>query len=167
FDGSTDAGPAVVPWSPPPEPHPYRFEAEAEWPPISQTGGFFEPVEARGTCAWGGRLLAVRTTPDRPFQGTISFPVPHAGRWSVAVHVANKGPARAFLSLRPRAEAPPIATWRFQSDRADLSCTTLRAMSGPLEDHALLEISAFGEGLFLDAIALDPDEPAREAAVHD
>ncbi len=67
FDGHERSRPVVLPWSPRAREAIYRFEAEAEWPPLEQEGGYFEPVFAQGTCAWGGRLLAIRSSPERAF----------------------------------------------------------------------------------------------------
>jgi hypothetical protein len=160
FDGREASKPAVVPWAPGAEPHPYRFEAEAEWPPLEQSGGYFEPVFAQGTCAWGGRLLAVRASTDRPFQGTISFPVPFAGRFRVGVHVASKGEVVARFALQQRGIDPPLATWSFTPPRRDLMCATLSEEEVNLSGLGLLEVSARGTGeLFVDAVALEAATP--------
>jgi hypothetical protein len=164
FEGREAAKPAVVPWSPGAQPHPYRFEAEAEWPPIHQSGGYFEPVFAQGTCAWGGRLLAVHTSPEVPFQGTISFPVPFAGRFRVGVHVASRGEVIARFALQQTPADPPLATWSFTPPRKDLMCATLTEEEVNLSGLGLLEVSARGAGeLFVDAVALEAATPVGYA----
>jgi hypothetical protein len=164
FDGTETSKPSVVPWSAGPIPHPYRFEAEAEWPPVSQSGGYLEPTFARGTCAWGGRLLAIHTRPDQPFHGTISFPVPFPGRFRVGVHVASRGETVARFVLRYRADDPPLATWSFTPPRRDLTCATLPEEEVILSDRAFVEVAARGSGdLFLDAVALEPATAAERA----
>jgi hypothetical protein len=164
FDGREGSKPAVVLWTPAAEPHPYRFEAEAEWPPLEQSGGYFEPVFAQGTCAWGGRLLAVRTTTERPFQGTISFPVPFPGRFRIGVHVASQGEVVARFVLQQRGIDPPLATWAFTPPRRELMCATLAEEEVNLSGLGLLEVSARGSGdLFVDAVALEAATPVGYA----
>jgi hypothetical protein len=165
WSGLDDTPPAVVPWSPGPAPHPYRYEAEAEWPPLAQSGGHFEPVFAQGTCAWGGRLLAIRTEAnDRPFQGTISFPVPFASRFRVGIHLASEGEVLARFSLRPSADSAPVATWAFVPNRRDFACATLPEQEANLSRQGLLEVTA-GQGskLSIDAISLEPVFPPEAA----
>jgi hypothetical protein len=156
FEGRDGSKPAVVPWAPAPPPPPYRFEAEAEWPPIRQVGGSLEPVYAQGTCAWGARLLAVNSEPDRPFDGAITFPVPEKGSFRLAVHVASIGEVIARFVLRQSPSGPPLATWSFASSRRDFNCATLTEEFVNLTDRGWLEITAQGGSkLFLDAIALE------------
>jgi hypothetical protein len=164
FDGSDASTPSVIPWSPGPAPHPYRFEAEAEWPPVWQSGGYVEPVFAQGTCAWGGKMLALHTRPDRPFHATISFPVPFPGRFRVAVHVASRGEIVARFVLGQRGDDPPLATWSFTPARRDLTCATLPEEEVNLSGRAFVEVAARGSGdLFLDAVALEPAVAAEYA----
>jgi hypothetical protein len=164
YEGRENSKPAVVPWTPGPAPHPYRFEAEAEWPPIRQDGGSFEPVFAQGTCAWGARLLAVNSEPDRPFQGAISFPVPGDGTFRIGVHVAAIGDVTARFVLRAAPDAPPLATWTFASNRKDLNCSTLTEEFVNLTRRGLLEVTARGGSkIFVDAVALESVEPIAQA----
>ena len=159
FEGRDASKPAVVPWSPGPPPHPYRFEAEAEWPPIRQNGGAFEPVFAHGTCAWGARLLAVNGERDRAFDGAISFPVPKKGIFRLGVHVASIGDVTARFVLREGPDKPPLATWAFASSRRDFDCATLTEELVNLTDRGWLEVTARGGStLYIDAVALEPLE---------
>jgi hypothetical protein len=163
FEGS-NAKPAVVAWAPGPQPHPYRFEAEAEWPPIRQEGGSFEPVFAHGTCAWGARLLAVNSEPDRPFDGAISFPVPAKGTFRLAVHVAAIGDVTSRLVLRDGPGTTPLATWTFSSSRRDFNCATLTEEFVNLGDRGWLEVTTRGGSkFFIDAVALESVESIAEA----
>jgi len=162
FDGREMSSPALVVWNPPPPTRPFRFEAEAEWPPLSQSGGYFEPVFAQGTCAWGGRLLAVRTTTTDPFWGIISFPVPFEGRFRIGVHVASRGDVRARIALKRRLEDPPLATWSFAPTRKDFECATLTEEEAFLSKTGLLEVTVQGgSDLSIDAVALEPSPPAE------
>jgi hypothetical protein len=164
FEGRDTSKPEIVRWTPSATPQPYRLEAEAEWPPIRQEGGSFEPVFAHGTCAWGARLLAVNSEPDRPFAGTISFPVPAPGTYRLAVHIAAIGEVTARFVLRASSGAPPLATWTFASNRKDLNCSTLSEEFVNLADRGLLEVTTRGGSkLFVDAVAYDPVESIARA----
>ena len=164
FDGLDESKPAVVVWTPGPPPHPYRFEAEAEWPPIRQEGGSFEPVFAHGTCAWGARLLAVNSGTERPFDGAISFPVPAKGTFRIALHIAAIGDVTSRFVLRAGPRAPPLTTWTFASSRRDFNCATLTEEFVNLAERGWLEVTARGGSkLFIDAVALEPIESVAEA----
>jgi hypothetical protein len=157
FEGRDGSNPSVVPWSPGPPPKPYRFEAEAEWPPIRQKGGSFEPVFAQGTCAWGGRLLAINSEADRPFEGAISFPAPAKGTFRLGVHIASIGDVTARFVLRAGPAERPLATWTFASSRREFDCATLTEELVNLTERGWLEVTARGGSkLFVDAVALEP-----------
>jgi hypothetical protein len=158
FDGRGE--PAIVPWEPGPTPHPFRFEAEAEWPPILQSGGTMDPIFAHGTCAWGGRFLAVRSGSERPFDGAITFPVPARGTYRLTVHIASAGDVTARFVLRDGPSSPPLATWTFATNRKELACTTLTEEFVNLGERGWLEVTARGGSkLMIDAIALEPATP--------
>jgi hypothetical protein len=164
FDGRDSTSPALIPWATPPPTRPFRFEAEAEWPPMSQSGGYFEPVFAKGTCAWGGRLLAIRTTKTDPFSGTISFPVPFAGRFRIGVHLASRGDVKARIALKRHLEDPPLATWSFTPTKKDFECATLAEEEAFLSERGLLEVTVQGGSeMAIDAVALEPSSPAESA----
>ena len=48
FDGRSDTPAALLPFAPAPRAGPYRFEAEAEWPPLEQSGDFSSPCMRPG-----------------------------------------------------------------------------------------------------------------------
>ncbi len=80
----------LTPWMPPEHGDTLRFEAEAEWPVLSQEGGLAAPAWV-DACASRGRALALVPSPSRGNLGraTIELPVPSAGRWAVEVHVVH------------------------------------------------------------------------------
>jgi len=157
FEGREHERPLVVPWPSVPREPLYRFEAEAEWPPIEQEGGYFEPVFAQGTCAWGGRLLAIRSSADRPFQGAISFPVPFPGRFRVGLHIAHRGDVVDRFVLRRGPLDPPLVTWSFAPARKEFNCATLPEQEVNLSEQARVEVTLRGgSDLSIDAIALEP-----------
>jgi hypothetical protein len=90
----------------------WRFEAEAEWPPILQAGGgWAEPVWASTSCASDGRVLTLHGAGAGAGRGKasarIEVPVPRRGKWVVTPRVLFRGGAgRGSLRLIPRGRAP-------------------------------------------------------------
>ena len=87
--GAPPATPVVVPWAPPALADTLRFEAEAEWPVLSQSGGFAVPVFG-DVCASGSRVLALTPTPLAGHaSATITVPVPQAGTYFVGLRIVQ------------------------------------------------------------------------------
>lgn len=83
------AVPVIIPWAPPALPDTQRFEAEAEWPVLEQSGGFAVPVFC-DACAGGTRALMLTPTPlSGRARATISVPVFQAGRYSVGIRIVQ------------------------------------------------------------------------------
>lgn len=83
-----ESGPILQPWAPPDMSRPYRFEAEAEWPPLHQEGGLVVPVQIDDGCASNSRALAVVPIPqDGVARATIAVPVPETGRYRAVVRI--------------------------------------------------------------------------------
>ncbi|WP_394831940.1 hypothetical protein LVJ94_36025 [Pendulispora rubella] len=67
----------VEAWTPPPIVNEtYRFEAEAEWPPFAQHGGYARPIFAEGTGASDDRVLELVPEGDEPAWADIELPLP-------------------------------------------------------------------------------------------
>jgi hypothetical protein len=159
FDGR-DARPEVVPWTAPPASDHLVLEAESEWPPLRQSGGFFEPIFAQGTCASGGRVLAIRRTTDR-FEGAISFSVPVEGRYRISIRLVSRGDVHGEITVRDRAGAPPLATWKLANPRRD-DCFNLPEQLVFLSGRARLEVTADAQSEWaLDAVTLERAPPAE------
>jgi hypothetical protein len=100
----------------------WRFEAEAEWPPLFQGGGWVEPVWASTSCAANGRVLTLHPTgPEARAMTTIELPVPRTGKWSVEPRVMQRGGGgRGRLELVPRGRASRPAdarlVWEWRDD---------------------------------------------------
>jgi hypothetical protein len=95
----SQAAPVVVPWAPPALGDTLRFEAEAEWPALEQSGGFAVPVFT-GSCASGSRALLLTPTPlEGRATATITVPISEPGRYRVAVHVVQ-GAKLPFATTR-------------------------------------------------------------------
>ncbi|WP_394842498.1 hypothetical protein LZC95_36190 [Pendulispora brunnea] len=64
-------------WTPPPIVNDtYRFEAEAEWPPLAQQGGYAHSIFAAGTGASEDRVLELVPEGDGPAWADIELPLP-------------------------------------------------------------------------------------------
>jgi hypothetical protein len=121
-----DGTPTVEWWTPPPATdvlghEVWRFEAEAEWPPLAQSGGWAAPTWATTTCASAGRVLAVLPARDEA-RVVLALPVPRHARWRLAVTallrgtggegtVVVRGPGDAEVAraswVDPKADGPP------------------------------------------------------------
>jgi hypothetical protein len=138
-----------------------RFEAEADWPVLAQSGGLAVPVVA-DTCASGSRGLMLMPTPIAGHaSATLTVPVPQAGRYSIAVRIVQ-GTTLPFATTR--GSSAPTATLTFEKERWDwadapgvrgVSCLDLalhEAVLTPPAVHFVLEAS--GGGVTIDRISL-------------
>jgi hypothetical protein len=155
------AVPVVVPWAPPASAELLRFESEADWPVLAQSGGVAMPVFA-DSCASASRGLMLLPTPlAGRASATLTVPVPQAGRYSIAVRIVH-GTTLPFATTR--GPAAPLATLSFGNERWDwvdtpsvagLACTDLalhEAALVPPAAHFVLEAS--GGGVTIDRISL-------------
>jgi hypothetical protein len=149
----TSNEPSLVPWAPPEHGQALRFEAEAEWPPLAQEGGFAVPTWVNG-CASKSRALVLVPSGSGMATATIALPVPSGGRWEVVPrivhgakvpHVETGGPAEGEITIGD-------TTWTFDEETlcSDLAAreidleppaadVRLRARGGPIAlDHLLL-----------------------------
>ncbi len=154
--GLEEAGQAPVPaaLSPftPTAPGPMlRFEAEADWPPLAQSGGFAVPAWT-DACAGGSRALVL--TPDvegATATATIAVPVPSPGRYRITPRVVHGARVPFTAPSPPNARAPHVGKLRFASYTFEW---TERAPSAPggiaCEDLGSVELA-------LDAPAAHPE----------
>ena len=97
--GPPVALPSVVAWAPPALSEPTRFEAEAEWPVLTQQGGYAAPIAGEG-CVSGGRALALAPAPlEGHARVTFDLPVLETGKYAVALRIAQ-GTRVPFLTSR-------------------------------------------------------------------
>ncbi len=129
----------------------WRFEAEADWPPLSQSGGWADPVWASGTCASGERALTVRPVPEA---GTatvsIELPAPREGRWLVTPRVLRRGgKGKGKLHLVGSDGAP--VDWEFGDAEGHDACSDLTPQEVALGPRAgRLILTATGGPVTLD-----------------
>jgi hypothetical protein len=128
--GAPVAVASVVPWAPPALSEPTRFEAEAEWPVLTQQGGYAVPVPGE-PCVSGARGLALVPAPlEAQARVTFDLPVVQAGRYAVAVRVAQ-GTRLPFTASRGLAlPAGKVTIGKETWDWVDVegaSCADLKA----------------------------------------
>jgi hypothetical protein len=152
------AVPLAAPWAPPGLGDELRFEAEAEWPALAQTGGFALPIYTEA-CASNMRALTLTPSPlAGRASARLSVPVPQSGRYQVAVrvvqdarvpHVETRGPSIPNGSLHLGGKA---WTW---VDIAGGACADLPLQEVLLEaPTATLVLEAEGGAVTLDRITL-------------
>jgi hypothetical protein len=143
----------------------WRFESEADWPPLSQTGGWAEPDWMSGTCASGERAMTLRPTPESgEATVVIELPVPRDGRWLVTPRIVRRGgPGKGTLKvvLPPpdvpdpaRAEEDAKLLWTWNDQDGHDSCTDVGPHEAVLTvaGGARLALSAKGGRVTLDRV---------------
>jgi hypothetical protein len=131
-------------WVPPPGNSDFwRFEAEADWPPLAQTAGWAEPAWMNGTCASQERALELHPTSAATASATIELPVFRSGRWLVTPRIVRtggrgKGTLRLVPMGRPALPEDARLVWDWE-DEAPAgartpreTCTDLAPREAPL-----------------------------------
>jgi hypothetical protein len=152
------AAPVVVPWAPAALGDTLHFEAEAEWPALSQSNGYAVPVYSE-LCAFGSRALLLTPTPvSGRARATITVPVPQPGRYEVALRIVQGSKLPYATS---RGATLPRGTVTLEKERWDwvdvegAACADLathEVVLTPPAAHLVLE--AEGGGVALDRISL-------------
>jgi hypothetical protein len=150
----TSHEPSLVPWAPPEHAATLRFEAEAEWPPLAQEGGFAVPGWVNG-CASQSRALVLVPSGGARATATIALPVPSQGRWEVVPrvvhgarvpHVKADGHGVGSISIGN-------ATWTFDDEGA--LCSDLPARDIELAPPSATILLAATDGpIALDHVVL-------------
>jgi hypothetical protein len=111
-------GASVAFWSPPGAGgDTRRFEAESDWPPVSQLSGWAEPVTV-GTCSSDSRALEVRPVAGAEAVVTIELPVPRGPTapekktWQVIPRIVQRGgPGAGTLDVVAAPGGESLAHW--------------------------------------------------------
>jgi hypothetical protein len=134
----------------------WRFESEADWPPLAQAGGYAEPVWATTTCASAGRVLTVRTTePNVRASVTIELPVPRAATWRIRPNVLLRGTgAETELALGAPDQKEPLR-WTFRDPPGTPHCETLPPQTVELAPPAALLTISTNREISLDYVTIE------------
>ncbi|MCW5812910.1 MAG: hypothetical protein KIT84_17920 [Labilithrix sp.] len=149
------SGPVLTPWAPPELGPVLRFEAEAEWPVRSQSGGFAVPAWTHA-CASGRRAL-VLTPADGTIPATATFeiPVPEAGTYELSLQVsAGRTPGATTIKEGPARGGLSIAEERIDWVNPE-TCATVEPRTVTLEPpRVVVTFEATGGPIGLDAVRL-------------
>jgi hypothetical protein len=126
----------------------YRFEAEAEWPPLAQNGGYATPHWRGAGCASQGRVLMVAPTSEIAVVD-IELPAPRAAKYRIRAEAFAEGPAELELRI---VEAPGF---RMVIPMRSAGCHTTPAELIDLKGPSTLRLTVRGAPAALDAIVLD------------
>ena len=157
-EGAPQVTPAVVPWAPAALGDTLRFEAEAEWPVLAQSGGFAVPVFG-DTCASGSRALALTPAPLAGHaSATITVPVPQAGTYFVGLRVVQGTRVPHVLSRGAAVPAGSVLLAGMRWDWVDIdgaACAELPVRQVNLTPpSAILVLEATGGTVALDQVTL-------------
>jgi hypothetical protein len=150
-----DDGPLVQPFAPASSPDLWTFEAEADWPPLAQSGGFVLPEYTSG-CA--PRVLTLTPAPrEGRATATLELPIPRDGKWSVTPRVLVPDPeARGAVYVLTDPKAPlstASALWRMTG--AQPGCLELEPREMSLRGkRAYLVVEAEAGRVMLDRTTL-------------
>ena len=78
----------VVPFTPPAPGSSLRFEAESDWPPLAQSGGFAVPTWT-DACAGNSRALVLTPEGETAARATLALPVPGPGHYRLTARVVH------------------------------------------------------------------------------
>jgi hypothetical protein len=147
----------------------WRFEAEADYPPVAVSDpgvGRAEVVDAIGTCASDAHALAITPTGAAEATVTIELPVPRSTAgggarrsWLVTPRSFQRGgPGEADLALVTSLGGPPVAQWTWTDViRGAPLCADLQPKSVELGGditRAWLVVTAKGGSVALDRTTL-------------
>jgi hypothetical protein len=137
-------------WTPPASGRLLRFEAEAEWPALTQADGYAAPAWTDG-CASGKRALVLTPEPGRRARVTITVPVPSVGEWSVELHTVGVEPSSTVVEASATIESKRWVWQQKPGDKCGLQAPQTLALRPP---HALLTFEATGGATGIDWVGL-------------
>jgi hypothetical protein len=164
---SNHTGHSVSSWSPSGG-DTWRFEAEADFPPVATSDpavGHAEVVDAVGTCASDAHALAVVPVGTAEATVTIELPTPRGAlpaprrTWMITPRTFQRGgPGAADLALVTTPGGPPAAQWSWtDATRGAASCVDLPGKPvelGGETTRVWLIVTAHGGAVALDRTTL-------------
>jgi hypothetical protein len=143
----------------------WRFEAENDWPPVAQSGGWAEAIAPGNGCASEGRV--VRVSPSGVGEASVTLPLPvppgsvpsEAREWMVTPRVVQHGDGgTGTLALVAEPGLAPLAEWSWNDAARPSTCVELPARSIKLggKPRAWLVVRARGGPVMLDRTTLRP-----------
>jgi hypothetical protein len=167
---SSRTGPSVSSWTPGGG-DTWRFEAEADFPPVVVSDprtGRAEVVDALATCASDSHALAITPSGSAEASMTLELPVPRSASpapkrtWIVTPRTFQQGgPGAGEAALVASPGGPPLATWSWTDATrgGGAICTELPPKTVDLGGDTLrtwLVVTARGGAVALDRTTLRP-----------
>ena len=161
------SGPSVSSWTPNGG-DTWRFEAEADFPPVAASdpsSGRVEVIDALGTCASDAHALALVPVGAAEASVTLELPVPRGATaaprrtWVVTPRAFQRGgPGQGEVALVGSLGGPPLARWSWtDATRGGTSCSELPGKPVELGGdimRAWLVVTARGGAVALDRTML-------------
>jgi hypothetical protein len=94
----------------------WKFETEADWPPLRQSNGWATPLVVPG-----GRVLSLTAASDRGATAVVELPVPRAGVWRIRPTIVHRGSGAANTLQVFHAQDRPLASWSWKDGARDQS----------------------------------------------
>ena len=134
----------------------WKFEAESDWPPIEQTGGWAEPI-------WvpTGRVLAVKRGPAAASATVVlELPVPRAGVWRVRPTIVHRGSGAEGTIVLYQAKDRPLATWTYKDGTLNVSDRLPEQAAELSPPHAYLSLTT-NEEISMDYVSIEAGESSH------
>ena len=157
----TATGASVVSWAPlNAGSEIWRFETEADWPAVAQSGGWAEAVAPGHGCASEGRVVRVSPSGNAEASVTLALPIPAATgpseshAWIVTPRVLQHGDGGVgTIAIVAEPGLPSLAEWTWNDTAKPSTCLELPsqtvALGGP-RPHAWLVVRARGGPVMVD-----------------
>jgi hypothetical protein len=156
---------SVTVWTPPNgNSDAWRFEAEADWPPLQVTGGRVDRVDGAGMCPSDAKALSLEPGGAGEATMAIELPSPPAAAgsaprsWRVIPRVFLRGgPGEGRMALSEQPGGPPLATWTWKDATNGPGCIEIAEQTVTLRPEVRrtwLLIGARGGSIALDKTVL-------------
>jgi hypothetical protein len=164
---SAAASASVNVWAPPNNgSDTWRFESEADWPPLQVSGGRAGVVDGVGMCPSDAKAVVLTPSGKGDAKMAVDLPIPPGApsgashTWHVIPRVfLQGGPGEATMTLVEKPGGPPLATWSWKDAANGPGCVEIgeKTATFAAEDRrAWLVITARGGAVALDKTVVRP-----------
>lgn len=158
----------------------WHFEAESDWPPVAQVGGWSDVVSGADACVSEGRVVRLTPGASNDASAMLALPVPRGTapgerRWMVAPRIFQQGlggdgvlalvthpvgTLPSLTSLAQRSRDKPLAEWSWSDSGNQAACIDLPPQTvalGEPRTRAWLVVRAHGGPVMLDKTTIWPN----------
>lgn len=158
---ATAASASVVSWAPiNGGSETWRFETEADWPPVAQSGGWADVIVPGNGCASEGHVVRISPAGMSEASVTLALPVPSAPgpsekhAWIVTPRILQHGDGgTGALAVVAEPGLPPLAEWSWDDAARPTTCLELPSRTvelGGKYPRAWLVVRAHGGPVMVD-----------------